>query len=242
MPPTSSTVFEDDAVTRIRTASGVPMTVLLADHILTGVLAAGDTSSGGSSPGTQFAVSQRFLAETAMIAAEAPDSERSIVVAPPEDWSPSAALAGDLLSETTTAPWLRPTALGSVAAAPDSARDISRQPPPANRDSPGELSVGYLSTVTETGTELGVYKDLLYQASGSYTQSLDQALIATESSAWRGPGEAEGRVLADKLLYFMSGEEARSRSSPPSRSRWAARPGRCRYPSRTGRTTPSRSS
>ena len=207
MPPTSSTVFEDDAVTRIRTASGVPMTVLLADHILTGVLAAGDTSSGVSSPGTQFAVSQRFLAETAMIAAEAPGSERSIVVAPPQDWSPSAALAGDLLSETTAVPWLRPTALGSLAAAPDSERGISRRPPPANRDSPGELSPGYLSTVTETGTELSTYKDLLYQASGSYTQGLDQALIATESSAWRGPGEAQGRVLADKLLAFMSGEE-----------------------------------
>ena len=66
------------------------MTVLLADHVLTGVLAAGDTSSGILPASTQFAVSQRFLAETAMIAAEAPDSDRSIVVAPPANWSPSA--------------------------------------------------------------------------------------------------------------------------------------------------------
>ena len=208
MPPTSSTVFEDDAVTRIRTASGVPMTVLLADHVLTGILAAGDTSSGALAPGTQFAVSQRFLAETAMIAAEAPDSERSIVVAPPEEWSPSATLASDLLSETTAAPWLRPTALDRLASAPDTERGTSRQPPPTNRDTPGELSSGYLNLVALADTELGVYKDLLYQASSSYIEGLDQALIATESSAWRGRAAADGVTLTRKLRGFMSGEES----------------------------------
>jgi Family of unknown function (DUF6049) len=209
MPPTSPNVFEDDAVTSIRTPDGLTMTVLLGDHVLTGVLAAGDTSSGVLPASTQFAVSQRFLAETAMIAAEAPDSDRSIVVDPPQDWSPSAALAGTLLSETTSTPWLTPTALGSLAGAPDSERGISRQSPPANRDSPGELGSSYLSTVATVSTALGVYKDLLYQASTPYVQGLEQALTATESSAWRGGGETEGLALADKLSAFMSGEESR---------------------------------
>ncbi len=129
MPPANPAVFEpDDAITSIRTPSGLTMTVLLADHVLTGVLAAGDSGSGVLPPGTQFAVNQRFLAETAMIAAEAPDSDRSIVVAPPEDWSPSAALASDLLSETTGTPWLAPTALGSLAGTQDSDRGIVRRP------------------------------------------------------------------------------------------------------------------
>src|SRR6516225_628924 len=110
------------------------MTVLLADHVLTGVLAAGDTASGVLPPSTQFAVSQRFLAETAMIAAEAPDSYRSIVVAPPQAWSPSAALASDLLSETTSTPWLAPTALSGLAQARDSQRTVSRQKPPSSKD------------------------------------------------------------------------------------------------------------
>ena len=210
MPPANQAVFEpDDAVTSIRTPDGLTMTVLLGDHVLTGVLAAGDTSSGALPASTQFAVSQRFLAETAMIAAEAPDSDRSIVVDPPQDWSPSAALAGTLLSETTSTPWLTPTALGSLAGAPDSEHGISRQPPPANRDSPGELSGSYLSTVATVGTALGVYKDLLYQASTPYVQGLEQALTATESSAWRGGGQTEGQALADKLSGFMSGEESR---------------------------------
>ena len=209
MPPTNPAVFEDNAVTSVRTADGLTMTALLADHILTGVLAAGDTSTGALPPGTQFAVSQRFLAETAMIAAEAPDSDRSIVVAPPEDWSPPAALASELLRETTSAPWLAPTALGSLAGAPDSERTISRQRPPDSKDSPGELNDSYLSAVSGVSAELGVYTDLLSGASSSYVDGLEQALIATESSAWRGPGAVQGMTLANKLSSFMSGEESR---------------------------------
>jgi Family of unknown function (DUF6049) len=208
MPPADPADFEDDAVTSIRTPDDLRMTVLLADHTLTGVLAAGDTSSGVLPASTQFAVSQRFLAETAMIAAEAPDSERSVVVEPPEDWSPSAALADELLSETTHTPWLTPTALGGLSAEPDSQRTIKRQYPPDSRDSPGELSPSYLSTVSEVGSELDLYQELLSQPSPSYLQPFDQALIATESSAWRGAGQAEGLALARKLSRFMSGEES----------------------------------
>jgi Family of unknown function (DUF6049) len=208
MPPTNPDAFEDDAVTSIRTPDGLSMTVLLADHVLTGVLAAGDTSSGALPASTQFAVSQRFLAETAMIAAELPDSDRSIVVDPPQDWSPSAALADQLLSETADTPWLTPTALGSLAGAQDSERGLSRQSPPASRTSPGELSAGYLDTVGEVASALGVYKDLLYQPSTSYVQGMEQALIATESSAWRGGQAAEGLAMAEKLSRFMSGEES----------------------------------
>jgi hypothetical protein len=208
MPPANPAVFEpDDAVTSIRTPSGVNMTILLADHVLTGVLATGDTSSGVLPPSTQFAVTQRFLAETAMIAAEAPDSDRSIVVAPPENWSPSATLASDLLSQTTRTPWLSPTALGSLAGAPDSERTLARQPPPDSKDSPGELTGSYLSTVAKTGIALGAYQDLLYQPSNSYMQGLEQALTATESSAWRGRAATQGLALARKLSRFMSGEE-----------------------------------
>ena len=101
MPPVNAdAVFRpDDAVASLRVA-GLPMNVLLSDNTLTGVLRAGNTSSGTLAKSTEFAVRQRFLAETAMIAAEAPDSRRTIVVAPPGGWSPSEALASDLLGET----------------------------------------------------------------------------------------------------------------------------------------------
>jgi Family of unknown function (DUF6049) len=205
MPQSNPAVFEpDDAVTSVHTPAGLTMNVLLADHVLTGVLAAG---SGTVPASTQFAVSQRFLAETAMIAAEAPDSDRSIVVEPPEDWNPSAALADQLLSETAGAPWLQPTALGSLTQTTDSYRGIPRQSPPSNRDSPDELSAGYLNAIGGVATALSTYESMLYQPSSSYTQGLNEALTATESAAWRGGGQAEGLVLADKLLSFVDGEE-----------------------------------
>jgi Family of unknown function (DUF6049) len=208
MPPANSAVFApDDAVTTIQTAAGTTMNVLLADHILTGVLQAGDTSSGVLPASTEFAVSQRFLAETAMIAAEAPHSDRSIVVAPPDGWSPSAALASELLSETVHAPWLAPTSLSSLSQSADSYRGIQRQHPPASRKSPGELGGSYLSRVSALSARLGVYQAMLYQPNRSYLQSLDEALAATESSAWRGSGTAQGLALADSLSDYLNSQE-----------------------------------
>jgi hypothetical protein len=209
MPPTDTAVFEpDDAITSIRTPAGTTMNVLLADPILTGVLSAGDTGSGAVAPGTQFAVSQRFLAETAMIAAEAPGSARSIVVSPPSDWSPSATLADELLSETEHAPWLTPTALGSLPGTPDTYASEARQPPPANRASPGELSRSYLSAVSTVDAALGVYKSMLDHPAPSYLQSLDEERAATESSAWRG-GAGQGLALTGSLSSYLSGEEGK---------------------------------
>jgi uncharacterized protein DUF6049 len=206
MPPSDTAVFEpDDAITSIRTPAGTTMHVLLADPTLTSVLSAG---SGAVPPGTQFAVSQRFLAETAMIAAEAPGSSRSIVVSPPPDWSPSAALADQLLSETEHAPWLTPTALGILPRTPDTYASIARQPPPANRASPGELSRAYLSSVSTVDAALGVYKAMLYHPAPSYLQTLDEERAAAESSAWRH-GAGQGQALTDSLSAYLSGEEGK---------------------------------
>lgn len=206
MPPVVNTgnVFQpDDAVTSLRVA-GLPMNVLLSDNTLTGILRAGNTSSGTLPKSTEFAVRQRFLAETAMIAAEAPDSERTIVVAPPGNWSPSEALASDLLSETSTAPWLTPTPLASLSSAPDTQRAVPRQSPPASQRSPGELSRGYLKQVRILGDRIGVYKSMLYKPAQSYTRSLDEALLATVSAAWRGRGRPRGTELVSGLSYYIT--------------------------------------
>src|SRR6201995_1065788 len=82
MPATGSVFTPDDAVTSTPTPAGTTMKVLLADSTLTSVLSSASASST-SSAGGAFAVSQRFLAETAMIEAEDPQTARSVVVAPP---------------------------------------------------------------------------------------------------------------------------------------------------------------
>ena len=206
MPPVvdAASVFQpDDAVASLRVA-GLPMNVLLSDDTLTKVLKAGNTSSGTLPTSTEFAVRQRFLAETAMIAAEAPDSERTIVVAPPGNWSPSEALASDLLGETQTAPWLTPTPLASLSSAPDTQRAAPRHSPPASQPSPGELSRDYLGQVRILGDRVGVYKSMLYKPAESYTRSLDEALLATESAAWRGSGEPQGAELVRGLSSYIT--------------------------------------
>jgi len=203
-PADAATVFQpDDAVTSLRVA-GLPMNVLLSDDTLTGVLRAGNTSSGVLPKSTEFAVRQRFLAETAMIAAEEPNTARTIVVAPPAGWSPSEKLASDLLGETTAAPWLSATPLDNLSSAADTQRTVPRQPPPASQASPGELSRGYLRQVRSLDGQVSVYKSMLYKPAPAYLQSLDQALIATESAAWRGGGMPQGLALAGSLSDYLT--------------------------------------
>ncbi len=55
---------------------------------------------------SQFALTQDFLAQTAMIAAEGRKRRASLVIAPPTDWDPTPAVANALLSITKQAPWL----------------------------------------------------------------------------------------------------------------------------------------
>jgi Family of unknown function (DUF6049) len=198
----------DDAVTKVRVA-GLPMNVLLSDSTLTGVLRAGNTSSGSLPKSTEFDVRQRFLAETAMIAAEAPESARTIVVAPPYDWSPSQALADDLLGETASAPWLAPAPLASLSSAPDTQRGVARQPLPSTKKSPGELSADYLNQVRTTGNDLAAYQSMLYKPSPGYVRFVSEAMIATESAAWRGDGTSRGESLIDSLSGYIESAEKR---------------------------------
>jgi hypothetical protein len=208
MPPASTDGYQpDNAAARITTGAGTSMNVLLADDTLTGVLKAADTSSGVVPASTGFAVRQRFLAETAMIAAEAPDSARSVVVAPPEDWSPPQALASELLSETVSSPWLKPATLSSLTSAPNTERAVRRQPLPDSQESPGELSRSYLSGVKQTDAQLSEYTSMLYHPSPAYTQSLSEARSAAESAAWRGSGAAQGLALARNLLQYLDSAE-----------------------------------
>ncbi len=112
-PPLS---YTPGAVTSVNDGVGTKLKVLLSDNTLTGLLASASPHS--SQVGTIFSLSQLFLAQTAMIVAEAPAMQRPILVAPPRRWDPASSLAADLLSDTITAPWLKVTTLGRLAAQP----------------------------------------------------------------------------------------------------------------------------
>lgn len=195
----------DNALGRVTTLSGGSMPVLLADSELTSVLG---SAPAGSPAGAQFSAEQDFLAETAMISAEAPfyKTTRTLVLAPPPRWDPSAAQARRLLSLTASAPWLRQVPLSALASA--AGKLPARKSLPSYRVASGELSADYLNQVRTVEESLALYKDLLFQPPADMLRTLDEAGAATESTAWRGPGASAGRTALTKLGdYLFNGEK-----------------------------------
>jgi Family of unknown function (DUF6049) len=177
------------------------MRVLLADGTLTQVL--GSANSPYAPPGTVFAVEQRFLAETALLAAQGPRTARSIVVAPPRRWNPPAGLVTGLLAQTASAPWLKPVSLGSLATAKIAARQVRDRPPASSGR--GELSGQLLGQVRVLDRRVALLQSIREQPD----PALGLAIAGVESSAWRG-GRAAGRqaqALLDKISGYVTSQQ-----------------------------------
>lgn len=192
----------DNALGATTTGIATPMGVLLADSKITGVLG---SATAGSPAGQQFAAVQDFLAETAMILAEGPYLQRSLVVAPPRHWDPSMAEARALLSLTGSAPWLHAVDLSSLATAAGQLK--ARETLPANQSSRGELGAAYTGRIAAVNASAELYKDLLYQPGAKLLDSLDAAVAATTSVAWRGAGARGGWLALDKLDGYLNTRE-----------------------------------
>jgi hypothetical protein len=200
MPPSPQQDYTPSAQTTASDGTGTPMTVLLSDDTITQII--GTANSPSDSKATAFSVEQRYLAETAMIAAEQPSIGRSVVVAPPRRWDPPAGLASDLLSETVTAPWLHPVSLGDLAAVKDPSGKVPRQPPRAH--SKAQLSRGLLGQARQVEQQA----NLLTSVEQNPSPLLRNAAVAIESSAWRGSGSAarQGATLARQVSGYLAGQ------------------------------------
>jgi hypothetical protein len=199
------------------------MHVLLADHEIEQVLAAPTDSLPGIAPGTKpspaaaaFAREQWFLAQTAMIASEAPHTARAVVVAPPRRWDPGAALASSLLDESVHTPWLRPASLSSLAATPHPTGQVRRNGPPKYQVSPSELRAPLLRQVQQLNGQIGLLASILVDAGPRY---LSTAVAAVESSAWRGQpsGRRTARQLLRKVSTFVAVQQRQVRIIDPLR-------------------------
>ncbi|HET9082545.1 MAG TPA: DUF6049 family protein [Trebonia sp.] len=191
----------EDALARTVSGLGASMSVLVANARITSLLG---TASASASPASQFTLTQDFLAQTAMIAAEY-DTKRSLVVAPPPNWDPSPAEANALLLATHQAPWLHSTtlsALSSAAAALPSATQVQ-----AKHVSSSELSDAYVDNVAAVTARLTLFEDLLYRPAAQQVNSLNAALAVTESAAWRGSGLAGGWRAAGQLTQYLKDAE-----------------------------------
>jgi Family of unknown function (DUF6049) len=203
MPQVATGTFHgDDALARVPTGIGTKMNVLLADSDITTLLG---SAGAGASRGTQFAVTQEFLAQTAMITAEAPNARRSLVVAPPSRWSPPAAEAATLL-ELTRAPWLRPVPLATLANERPNP-EVKRAPLPSVKKAPQELSQDYTSNVKDARASAALFGSLLAQPTPEVIQSLESSVAVTESSAWRGNASPGGWLAINQLSSFLEDRE-----------------------------------
>jgi hypothetical protein len=197
----SSSSSGEDALARTVSGIGTNMSVLLANSRITSLLG---TASAAPTEAGQFTLTQDFLAQTAMIAAET-NTERSLVIAPPTNWNPSPAEASALLQITQDAPWLHPTGLSALSSAAAQLPSASQVPP--KQVSPSELGDAYMDSLTEVQSSLNLFENLLYKPPAQTIDSLDEALAATESSAWRGRGEPGGWLAMGQLHDYLADSE-----------------------------------
>ncbi|MDR0344319.1 MAG: DUF6049 family protein [Nocardiopsaceae bacterium] len=211
MPPLAqSLAFTPTAVASAPDGVGTQLRVLLTDHIISQVLAAGPTGrdptagvQGGpphdAARAASLATRQQLLAETAMISAESPSLARAVVIAPPRRWDPAPGLASALLAETTTAPWLKPASLAGLASARPGQGAVLRRQPPLSSVSPNELRPSLLHKVTKLTATAHLVGNILSPRQPRY---LSTAIAAAASSAWRGGGA--GRRAAETLIGQVS--------------------------------------
>jgi hypothetical protein len=199
-----STSFAENALARTVNSVGNSMSVLFANSRITSLLG---TASTARTQASQFALTQDFLAQTAMIAAESPGASRSLVIAPPAGWDPTPAVANTLLSIThgTDAPWLHSAGLSTLAAAAAELPSTTHIRP--KQVSGAELSDTYLDRVATVQGSASLFKGILYQPPARQLNQLDEAVATLESSAWRGSGLPGGWLAMTQLTGYLRDSE-----------------------------------
>ena len=181
-----------DTVVRTPNGSGHNSTLLLANDTLDALL-----SSAGPAPGSVFAASQDFLAQTALVAAQ--QSGQPIVVAPSARWDPPGSLAADVLAETASAPWLSPVSLTALA----STRSAPEVGPPLSSPGGPSYPKTELSRLTQVSQQ--IYQTESMQAFPD--TDLFLAMGAIESSAWDGKSRATALAMLQTVAGQMTKEQ-----------------------------------
>ncbi|MBF8188217.1 hypothetical protein ITP53_21280 [Nonomuraea sp. K274] len=184
LPPEPPVAFTPDAASTLDSVNG-PVTALVADAELSRLFEP-------TAPTSVLLSTQRFIAETAMIAAEAGQTTpRSLVVAPSRRWDPNPTLVTALLKVAGRLPWLQMTNLDSIkpGKAPVPRAGLTY----TDKDRHEELTGKYLAPVKEVGSQAQLTS--LITSDGTRS-SFDAAVLRTASSAWRN-GTRAGRAVTN---------------------------------------------
>ncbi len=201
VPPPAGQISAPPGSVVTRTPDGVngDMRVLLSDDTITRILDIANSPS--ARPATIFAVEQRFLAETAMIA-QRPSTSRAMVIAPPRRWNPPAVLAQRLLAETVSAPWLRPVSLGHLSASRPAPVQASLQVPAGSARA--DLGRHLLRKIRTLDRRVRLLDSIRVHQD----PALNRAVASVESSAWRGQARGRrARILLDRLSAYITSQQ-----------------------------------
>ncbi len=175
------------AATAVDTATGA-VDGLVADPRLSAVVARGEETEGGPR-----LAEQRYLAELAVLTAQAPPgSEQTVLVAPPRDVDAGPDGVGAMLADTATLPWLRPTSLDSVAAGPRSENGELLEPVDAVR-----LDIGGLNALGRVVAGRDDLAGAVEGDAGVALQAFDAAVARGTSVAWRTDPAGFRAAVAD---------------------------------------------
>jgi Family of unknown function (DUF6049) len=178
-------------VMRALDGAGSYANVVLASASLTQLL-----DSATSVPGSAFGTSQQFLAETAIMAQQ--DPSQPIVAAPPQRWQPPTGLGADLLADTASAPWLRPTSLTSLTGA--KSIPVVQLPSDGAGHSPfGRKELAGLRALDRQISELEALK-------ARPDPDLYLAVSTIESSAWNGKSKSTAQAMLTALTNRVAAE------------------------------------
>jgi hypothetical protein len=164
---------------------------LLYDPVLTATLGAGANQQ-------PLLAAQRFVAETAMITAELPGigPERTILIAPPRNWSPPPELLDRIVSASLGAPWLSPVSVGDLQAS--KSPEIDRKPLTYPRSiRRRELPVAYLDAVRDLHARIATFSAVLTEPE-RIVPPLDAAVLRLESTWWRSRDDRLGRLTGTR--------------------------------------------
>ena len=192
MPPTDEEASTLGLATAALPTSLGSIRAVLTDPGLTGVLSLPQRTAS-----EVILARQRFLAETAAVAQTLPPDQASrvLVVAPDSvRWSATASLVNPLLRDTRTASWTQPLSLTALL---DSAiPSVSRQRGGyGERARDAELPATYVNRIARTSRDLDVFTSVLDDPTG-IVQPFSEALLRTESSAWRDEPARGTELLA----------------------------------------------
>lgn len=193
--PATVPAVTPDAATTLDTVNG-PVTALVADAGLSRTFEPGGSTSTVLSR-------QRFIAETATIAAEPGQTRpRSLVVAPSRRWDPNPTLVSSLLKTAGSLPWLTLTPLDSIKLAKTRTPRAGLTYTDADRKE--ELGGKYLDPI-KTAWEKAQLTSLI--TTDKRVSSFDAAVLRLASSAWRNQtraGRAVTRTVDGKVQAIMN--------------------------------------